>query len=267
MIIPKSCFLSLATLSLFAAASPGLRAQAPKADAGAPLFTEDFESGSLNPAVWDKRVGGMAEVTVQTAQVAHGKSALQIHYPMAANRAYGFAVASHLPESLKQHGFGRAYVYIAPGMPAGHDVLLTGGSAGFPLSNYLEVGASGGKNIFLSFQRRDPKTPPGQETMARGGPYPVGRWFCLEWEFNDQPDKTTVWIDGELAKEKAFVLSNNPKEDALKEVDPADGKSTGLVNGFVEFAFGFRPYAAAKGDFDIYYDDIALDTKRIGPVK
>jgi len=125
----------------------------------------------------------------------------------------------------------------------------------------------GGKNIYLSYQQHDPKTPPTQETMERGGPYPVGRWFCFEWEFNDQPDKTTVWIDGELAKETSFVLSNNPKEDPLKKVDPADGRSSELVKGFTEFAFGFRAFAAARDDFDIYYDDIAIDTKRIGPVK
>lgn len=267
MITLKSGLLFAAALSFLAAANPSLQAQASPSGAGTPLFTEDFESGSLNPAVWDKRASGTAAVTVQHDQVAHGKSALQIHYPMGATRAFGFAVAGHLPESLRQHNFGRAYVFISPNMPAGHGVLVTSGTPGFPLANYLEIGASGGKNIFLSFQKNDPKSAPHQETMERGGPYPVGRWFCLEWEFNDQPDKTTVWIDGELAKQTSFVLSNNPKEDPLKKVDPADGKSTGLVNGFADFAFGFRSFGAAKADFDIYYDDIAIDAKRIGPVK
>ncbi|HWA10669.1 MAG TPA: hypothetical protein VG838_14590 [Opitutaceae bacterium] len=229
------------------------------------LFTEDFESGPLKAGTWDVRTGGNAEVTVQSAQVAHGKSALKVHYPMA-GRPYGFAVVTHLPEALKSHNFGRVYMYISPGMPAGHGVLVTGGSAGFPQSNYLEVGVSGGKNIFLSYQRHAPGMQ-SQETMARGGPYPVGKWFLLEWEFNDNPDKTTVWIDGELAKEKAFVLSNNPKEDPLKEVDPKDGTSTGLVGNFAELALGFRSFSAAKADFDLYYDDLAIGTERIGPVK
>ena len=249
-----------ATLGLLATSAPALLAQ------GKPLFTEDFESGSLNAKVWQTKTGGMAEVTVQQEQVAHGKSALKVHYPVGGSRPYGFAVAGNLPDGLKQHNFGRVYMYISPGMPAGHGVLVTGGSAGFPMSNYLEVGVSGGKNIFLSYQRHAPGLQ-SQETMARGGPYPVGKWFLLEWEFNDNPDKTTVWIDGELAKEKAFVLSNNPKEDPLKEVDPKDGTSAGLVGNFVEFALGFRSFGSAKADFDIYYDDLAIGTERIGPVK
>jgi hypothetical protein len=229
------------------------------------LFTEDFESGSLNAKVWQTKTAGNAEVTVQQGQAAHGKSALKVHYPMT-GRPYGFAIASNLPEGLKQHNFGRVYMYISPGMPGSHGVLVTGGTAGFPQSNYLEVGVSGGKNIFLSYQRHAPGMQ-SQETMARGGPYPVGKWFLLEWEFNDNPDKTTIWIDGELAKEKAFVLSNNPKEDPLKEVDPKDGTSVGLVGNFAEFALGFRSFGSAKADFDIYYDDLAIGTERIGPVK
>jgi hypothetical protein len=40
------------------------------------------------------------------------------------------------------------------------------------------------------------------------------------------------------------------------------------VKNFSDFAFGFRSWgAAAKQDFDIYYDDIAIGTERIGPSK
>lgn len=257
--------LLAAAFSLLAASGPVL-STAVRAAEGAPLFTEDFESGSLSPSVWDQRVNGAASLTVQQAQVAHGKSALQVHYAAGAARAFAFIVASHLPDALRQHCFGRAYVYISPKMPAGHDVLVTAGTPGFPLSNFLEIGVSGGKNVNLSYQQNDPKTPPRQETMERGGPYPVGRWFCLEWEFSDQPDKTTVWIDGELAHEASFVLSFNPKEDPLKKVPPSEGKSSDLVKNFTEFAFGFRYWGTSRNDFDLYYDDLALGTQRIGPI-
>src|SRR5471032_1865966 len=49
---------------------------------GPALFTEDFESGKLNPDVWTAlHVGGDATIKVQSDRVAHGKNALQIHYP------------------------------------------------------------------------------------------------------------------------------------------------------------------------------------------
>ena len=43
---------------------------------------------------------------------------------------------------------------------------------------------------------------------------------------------------------------------------------TDLVKGFVDFSFGFHSWGAgAKEDFDIYYDDIVIDTKRVGLVE
>jgi hypothetical protein len=44
-------------------------------------------------------------------------------------------------------------------------------------------------------------------------------------------------------------------------------KNSGLTGGFYDFAFGFRYWGAPKTDYDIYYDDIAIDTKRIGALK
>jgi len=265
----------------FAAVCAGpLRAQSP-------VFTEDFESGQLDPAVWDTRTSGNVQITVQQVLVAHGKSALQIHYPKGGTRSYGFVVATHLPDEVRTHCFGRAYVYISAGMPAGHDVLLNAGTSGYPTSNFLEIGASGGKNVMLSYQQNGAGVPRG-ETLTRGSPYPVGRWFCLEWEFTDHPDRTTVWIDGVPAGELADFTVTPGKPTMLppggaaaaaaKPAPVAPAASAGappepaipgtdLVKGFVDFSFGFRAWGrGAKEDFDLYYDDIAIATKRIGPV-
>jgi hypothetical protein len=263
-------------LCLFAF-SGALRAQSP-------VFSEDFESGSLNRAVWDLRTSGDVVVSVQQTLAAHGGSALQIHVPKGGNKSYGFIVATHLPDSLRAHCFGRAYVFIKGTMPAGHDVLLNAGTPGYPTSNFLEIGASGGKNVMVSYQQNGAGVPRG-ETLARGKPYPVGRWFCLEWEFTDHPDRTDVWIDGQPAGELAdFTVTPGkptmmpapgaPAPAATPPAAAADAAAsvpaipgTDLVKGFSDFAFGFRPWGrASKDDFDLYYDDIVIDTKRIGPL-
>jgi hypothetical protein len=253
--------------------------------AQSPVFSEDFESGSLNPAVWDTRTAGDVAITVQQTQVAHGKSALQVHYPKGGSRSYGFIVATHLPDSVRAHFFGRAYVFISPPAPAGHDVLLNAGAPGYPLSNFLELGASGGKNVMMSYQQNAADAPRG-ETIARGIAYPVGRWFCLEWEFTDHPDHIVAWIDGAPAGELAgftfkpraargarpsgvadATIPNARPDPAANPAPAAAIPGTDLVKGFSDFAFGFRAWGAgAKEDFDIYYDDIAIDTKRIGPL-
>ena len=249
------------------------------------VFSEDFESGSLDKAVWEARTAGKAAPSVQQGQAAHGKSALQIHYVKDDPRSYAFVVATHLPESVRSHFFGRAYVFIAPGAPAGHDVLVNAGTPGYPLSNFLEIGASGGKNVMMSYQQNAANVPRG-ETLTRGAAYPVGKWFCLEWEFNDHPDTITVWIDGELAGEfkdqmfkprtpnagrgnaaKAAEAGAETAPKAAPAPEVAAVPCDGLVKGFADFAFGFRYWGTAKEDFDIYYDDIVIDTKRVGAVK
>ena len=42
------------------------------------------------------------------------------------------------------------------------------------------------------------------------------------------------------------------------------GTTTGQVGGFSQFGFGYYIWHPATYAFDIYYDDIVLDTKRIG---
>jgi hypothetical protein len=263
-----------------------------------PVFTEDFDSGKLDPAIWDTRIGAggggggagrrgrggaatqpaggratmgptagvvlaaavaptpapaaggnMPTITVEQDVVAHGKNALLVHYP-AGSRAYAFIVASHLPDSLKDHFFGRAYVQFPKAPPNAHDVFITGGSKGFPTSNFLEIGLRQNK-AQLSYQQNGAGVTRG-ETMIPGPAYPIGKWFCLEWEFNDSPDKITIWIDGEKVTDKAVGFQ---------------GTTEHLVKGFTDFAFGFRSWGNVPAAFDVYYDDIAFGTGRIGPVK
>lgn len=214
-----------------------------------PLFTEDFESGDINKDVWDVRVMGTATVKVQQAEAARGKFALQVHYP-AGRGNYAFIVAKHLPDSLKEHFFGRAYVKFPVAPPNAHDVFITAGSAGWPVSNFLEIGLRRNK-AQLSYQQNGANIPRG-ETMIAGPAYPIGKWFCLEWEFNDNPDSIRIWIDGQKVTDSKVGFKGTGEQ---------------LVKGFTEFGFGFRSWGAGpKTDFDVYYDDIAIDTDRIGPI-
>ena len=255
----------------------GLAAGAGSALPAAPVFSEDFESGALDKSVWDTRIANQAEVNVQTNVVHGGKYALQVHYPKGVSGSYGFIVAPHLPDSVRTHCFGRAYVYLTPGMPAGHDPLLSAGGAGWPISNFLELGASGGKNVMASYQQNAADVPRAETISKANPPYPVGKWFCLEWEFNDHPDSINVWVDGQPAGElKNFtVRPRAPRAAPAADTNaPAAGipappaaaiAGDNLVKGFNDFAFGFRYWGSAKTEYDIYYDDIAIDTKRIGP--
>jgi hypothetical protein len=51
-----------------------------------PVFTENFESGKIDPAIWDQRVNGADTIAVEATDGAHGKYALHIHVPDMAAR-------------------------------------------------------------------------------------------------------------------------------------------------------------------------------------
>jgi hypothetical protein len=42
-----------------------------------------------------------------------------------------------------------------------------------------------------------------------------------------------------------------------------EGKTSGIIGAFDTFGIGFHDWHPAKA-FDVYYDDVVLDTKRIG---
>jgi hypothetical protein len=209
-------------------------------------FNEDFESGAINTNIWDFRVHGDATVKVTQDNVAHGKNALLVHYPTTARGAYAF-IAVRVPEAVHDHLYGRAYVYVKA-LPPGHMVLMNAGTRGFPISNFLEIGQSRGQ-FQPSFQLNGPGPDRGEKT-AREGQIPFGRWFCLEWEFNDKPDRIVEWVDGQQVVDQSFAYK---------------GANSELVKGFSEYDIGFRAWGGAlTQDVDVYYDDISISDKPIG---
>jgi hypothetical protein len=191
-------------------------------------------------------------VAVTQDKVAHGKYALKVVYPAHAARSMAF-ISAKLPAALHDHVFGRAYVYCSS-IPPAHGVLLNTGTAGFPKSDFLEIGTYKNTQFQPSFQEQNP--PAGQrggEQVAFEGEIPIGRWFCMEWEFTDLPtDKIVIWVDGKKTVDQSFVYH---------EV------GSGLVKGFAEVNIGFRTFTQPTdipNDIDIYFDDIAISDQPIG---
>jgi hypothetical protein len=236
-------------------------AQAAPLDAGPAtcphLFCEDFESGRLDPARWTVGTSGAHTVTVQEAKSAHGKFAAQFHAPGGA-AGYDFIVAKNGPAQLRLQHFGRAYLLVTPKLPSGHTGLMFAASSGFPRPKYLEVaGVRGGWQLsyvaLTGAQTGETDFHLGCPANDRCVPsiqMPVGVWTCVEWELNDQPDQIALTVDGKPIGTASPIQFNN--------------QSTDLVGGFVDFGFGFYDWHPDANAFDVYYDDIALDTAPVG---
>jgi hypothetical protein len=266
-----AAIFSLATVGFVAAQNPAPAAPAPDSPPdpivrppnGTPLFTEDFESGQIDATKWATHQSGDQTIAVLREKVAHGQHALKVHFPAGTTGATSWAfLGTMLPESLRDHYYGRAYVYIS-GPAMAHNVYMNAGTPGFPISDFLEIGYGGG-NFMISYQQNAPADGhPRSETTARQATPPIGKWFCLEWEMmNTLEDRIVLWVDGVLVANKAFTF------DPVNPRAPMNRQSSGLVpGGFVQYNVGFRAWSRAGAtteDVDVYYDDIAIGDKPIG---
>jgi hypothetical protein len=229
------------------------------------LFCEDFEQGQLDPSKWDipPPTLGAEAPTVQQKNVAHGRYAVQFHAVASpAAKDFAYILTKSLPSALQTHNFGRAYFFISPRPQSADMGLVFGGTLGFPKPTYLSIAnhASGWQFGFIKLQG----SPGGEVQAYASSPIPMMTWTCLEWEFNDQPDSINVWGGG-----VAIGSLNDQHVDYPGGHVPGaplfNNMSSGLIGGFAQFGFGFYDWhASGRPAFDLYYDDIVLDTNRVG---
>jgi len=124
--------------------------------------------------------------------------------------------------------------------------ILFAGSKGFPQLKYLEVATIGAawQLTYVSLV-----SPTGETYKPGAGSVPTQKWACLQWEMNDTPDKIGLSVDGSppISFDNIVYRTNN----------------TGLVGGFADFGFGFYIWHPVSYAFDLYFDDIVLDTQPI----
>jgi len=90
-------------------------------------------------------------------------------------------------------------------------------------------------------------------------------WSCIEWEFGDDPEMMVLWVEGKQIDQ--FDLQHIDFTSVPRTPGSVlNGKSSGIIGGFSVFGFGFHSWGASKA-FDLYYDDIVIDTKRVGCLK
>jgi hypothetical protein len=235
------------------------------------LICEDFESGNIDPAKWDTSSSG-GTLAVQTQQVAHGKYALHLQGLGSGSDDWATLFAKNVPAALKSATtFGRASMYFSAGVSASLHIQFsfagsngTGSATGpAPLTKlrYLEVGSYNGQ-WQLAMDIHD-VSPNIEDSAYPGASIPTNKWVCIEWELEDQPERITLWVGGN----QTGVFDNmhiDYSSDGTKSGGTFYlGKTSGIIGVFDTFGIGFHDWHPAKV-FDVYYDDVVLDTKRIG---
>jgi hypothetical protein len=232
---------------------------------------EDFELGMIDPNRWDLKEGAGGTAVVQTDLVAHGKYALHVHGLASKTDDYALIVTKTAPAALAGAHFGRAYFYITPKpLTSGHTQMVFAGMNGtgsangpgpFPKLRYMEVSNING-GWQAGFDLLDISPLVEEVTYPAGSPQvPTTVWACLEWQFTDQPDTINFWVDGKPIgtfddQHVSYPSGHTPGTPLY------NGTSSGLIGTFNLFGFGFHDWHPNQ-PFDLYYDDIVLDTKRV----
>jgi hypothetical protein len=250
-------------------AEPEANAEAGAACVG--LFCEDFEQGQLDPARWDVQTGAGGTLSIESDLAAHGRYAMHVH-GLAGPADYALIVTKNAPSALAAGAFGRAYFFITPKpLTSGHTQMTFAGSDGtgtaegpgpFSKLRYMEVAnINGGWQI--GFDLLDVSPLVEEVAYPAGSPQvPIMTWSCLEWQYSDEPDVVNLWVDG--AAIGTFDNEHVSYPGGHMPGSPLyQGTSSGLIGRYSVFGFGFHDWHPNK-PFDLYYDDIVLDTKRVG---
>jgi hypothetical protein len=107
----------------------------------------------------------------------------------------------------------------------------------------LEIGESGG-----NFQLTEYDHPGAEEPVGYPQTIPLEKWACFEWHFNrSTAPLIEVFIDG--MPSVTYDTTHMP------------------LDAMVSMGIGVDNHSTMPSDSDVYIDDIAIDTKRVGCLK
>jgi len=236
-------------------------------------FCEDFESGVLDSGTW--QTSGTTP-TIDGVQAARGVKAL--HIVQKANGNSRISETKTFP-AMNGRYWGRAFVYFnaMPHHSAGADSL--------DYSHWTIIAATGGVvngevRIGGQLQKRYQNTTPlnffgvgtdnrnqaegtGDWTNAdddpNGAALPVAekQWSCIEWLGDSTTDETKFFLDGVEHPSLGTTPTTPHQGNADKPF---------LLPEFAAIWFGFAEYQETTQEFELWFDEIAIDHERIGCV-
>jgi hypothetical protein len=228
------------------------------ADAGVELC-EDFESGMIGPA-WT--VSGTKPV-VDTMEHARGTHAL--HITQNGNGLSYIKETSTFPAQNDTY-FGRVFVYFKslptpPGMTYAHWTMLAASGTGVPGEIRVSGQLQNGKNLFGVGTDNQTDSGTGDWTNSdndpKGAPIavPLGQWLCIEWMHKGDTSETQFWWDGALHPSLSTTASMH-----------GGNSNPYLLPKFTQVWVGWQEYQTSSEPFELWIDEIAIDSRRIGCV-
>jgi hypothetical protein len=221
---------------------------------------EDFESGAINKALWS--VQGTAPV-VDGLQHARGNSALHITQP---GNGLSYIKETKTFPAMNDTYWGRIFVFFKtlPAAPLtyAHWTFVaasgTGVSGEIRLSgqfqntaNFFGVGTDNrvddaGTGDWTNSDRDPPKAPVA---------VPLNQWLCIEWLHKGDTNETRFFWDG-VEHPSLYTSATMHGGNA----------NPFLLPKFTNVWIGWQEYQTTAEPFELWIDEIAIDSERIGCV-
>jgi hypothetical protein len=221
---------------------------------------EDFESGSLDNRIWT--VSGTHPII---DGVQHARGAKALHITQTGNGLSYIKETKTFPEPMDTY-FGRAFVYFnsLPGPPMTYAHWTFVAASGTGVSGEIRVSGQfqNGKNLFGvgTDNRVDPMgtgdwTNSDNDPPGMPNPVPTKQWICIEWMHNGSTNETRLWWDG-------------TEHPSLYTSSTVHGGNTNpyTLPKFTNVWLGWQEYQTSTEVFELWLDEIAIDTARIGCV-
>ena len=229
------------------------------------LLCEDFESGTLDKTTWT--VVGQ-NPTVDAMQAARGTKALHIN--VTGNGASYIKETKTFPAPNNKY-WGRAFVYFnqlpKPDVDAGftyaHWTFAASAGTGVKGEIRLSGQLQAAGNIFGVGTDSTPAeagtgdwTTSDNDPAGAPKPVPTKSWLCIEWLHNGQTNDTRFFWDATEHTSLHTTANKHGGDQANQYIMPS----------FTQAWVGWQEYQSTTEQFEMWVDEIGIDSTRIGCV-
>ncbi len=224
-------------------------------DAGL-LVCDGFEGGAIDERLWEISASGNNTVEVVADESARGGQSVHIRtndgfgrlrnvsaFPIAGNRYWGrmFVRVDRFSTSMWAHWT----MAEAAGQGDGSLIRVGGQYNSNQMVNRWGVGSDGGPTGDWTTHDQDPDGSPIEPAEDA--------WICLEWLHDGDTDDALFFVDAVEHPSLATASDVHGGNDV-----PYD------LPAFESVWFGWWQYQSDPQPFDVWIDEIAIDTERIG---
>lgn len=213
----------------------------------ASLLCEDFESlpDGPYPAGRAWRAFAPSRMVVDSTRSARGKKALHITTPTSPSEQYLSET-----QTLAATGnafYGRVFMYVgsAPTSFVHWNLVEAMGSDNKRAVRYGGI-LSGGARWMFNLETHGI----GERAIDNGGRVPLRQWLCVEWFYDAGRNDARLWVDG--------------VENVKEHYQGTFGSQFGFLPPWRSVRVGWALYQTINAPFDVWIDELAIDSKRIG---